>query len=319
MSYFEKLFLEISSEEKHKNITKDKKIYILGGLFYLIGILFIEINPVFKVLCGLIYFVGFFSDNKILSSPNLRLILQALIIFFTVIYLNIKIENTRIDLIDHFLKFEIFSILFTVFCLMILINGSNFIDGVNCNLIFYYLIITLVIIVLYNNNLFFPIEINHLYIIFFVLLLILLLNFNGIIISGDAGAYLISFFWGVNLISISNENFIISPFFIVLLLWYPAFENLFSVLRKTKIKKSALNADFKHFHQLLYIYIKKKFKIKLIANNLSGILINLYNLLIFIFSLKYYYDTQVLVMIIFFNICLYLFIYSKILSFFKKH
>ena len=66
-----------------------------------------------------------------------------------------------------------------------------------------------------------------------------------------------------------------SPFFIVLLLWYPCFENLFSIIRKYRLNLSPLNSDNKHFHQLLFYFIKKKFNLSaLTSNNLGSIFIN---------------------------------------------
>ena len=41
------------------------------------------------------------------------------------------------------------------------------------------------------------------------------------------------------------------------LLWYPAYETLFSIIRKVLTKKSALSPDNLHLHQLIYIYLKK--------------------------------------------------------------
>ena len=51
---------------------------------------------------------------------------------------------------------------------------------------------------------------------------------------GDSGAYILGLFFGFTLIHFSNDNIDISPIYILVLLWYPAFENLFSILRKLK-------------------------------------------------------------------------------------
>ena len=112
-----------------------------------------------------------------------------------------------------------------------MINGSNFIDGINCNLILYYLLITFLFIFINDNNFFSLISRKDLIIISIFLSITLLLNFLGRITSGDGGAYLLSYIWGLNLIQISSNNSFVSPFFIVLLLWYPAFENLFSIIK----------------------------------------------------------------------------------------
>jgi len=262
--------------------------------------------------------LGLLSDKKYLFSPNLRLILQFFIIFSAIYFLDIRVIETRLEILDSFLNYKSISILFTVFCLLILINGSNFIDGTNCNLLFYYMIINLTLIYVSSSNNEILIIDKDLFIILFALIVSLILNYFGKIISGDGGAYLIGFFFGIILIHFSTNNYLISPFFIVLLLWYPAFENLFSILRKLKIQKSALEADFKHFHQLLYLYLNRSFKNKLISNNLSGIIINSYNIIIFLVSIKFHHHTQTMIMLILFNIVVYLFAYFKLLVFFKK-
>ena len=69
----------------------------------------------------------------------------------------------------------------------------------------------------------------------------------------DSGSYLIGISIGSLLILIYKEISFISPFFIVLLLWYPCFENLFSIIRKFNL--SPLNADNKHLHHLLFYYL----------------------------------------------------------------
>ena len=311
-------FLEINFNEKHKKITNDHKIYFMGGLIFLLGLLLSSIVLELKLLCFSIYLIGIFSDKKYLSSPNFRLFLQCFVILFSIYLLGLRINETRLLFLDNLLNIEFISIIFTTFCILILINGSNFIDGVNCNLILYYLLITLIIIFINNKDFFSLINRENLIIISIFLSIILILNFLGKITSGDGGAYLISFLWGINLIHISSNNYLVSPFFIILLLWYPAFENLFSIIRKLKIKKSALEADFKHFHQLLFLFINLKIKNKIKANNLSGIIINTYNILVFSISTKYYHHTETMIILTLFSVFVYLISYFGILSFMKK-
>tara|TARA_Y100000816_G_scaffold292540_1_gene288480 strand:- start:4220 stop:5188 length:969 start_codon:yes stop_codon:yes gene_type:complete len=310
-------FLEINLSEKHKKLTNDQKTFFLGGFLFLIGILFTGIIVELKIFCFIIYLIGIFSDKKYLSSPNLRLLLQTLLILFTIYILEIRVYETRLYLLDNILKFKIISIIFTAFCILILINGSNFIDGINCNLILYYLIITCIVIFLNNENFYILIKKKDLIIIAVSLCIILILNFLGKITSGDSGAYLISFIWGINLINISSNDNFVSPFFIVLLLWYPAFENLFSIVRKLRLNKSALEADFNHIHQILFLFINTKIKNKKIANNFSGILINSYNILIFLCAINYYNETKIMVLLILTNLVVYFISYFMILFFLK--
>ena len=317
MNNIKNFFLEINLNEKHKKLTQHNSVYFFGGVIILIALFLTSISVYFKLFCILIYILGLLSDKKYLFSPNLRLILQSSIIMCSIYFLDIRILQTRIDILDDILKLDFFSFFFTAFCLLILINGSNFIDGINCNLITYYLLITGIIFLIKGPNINFNLSNIDLYIIISSLIIILIFNLMGKITSGDGGAYLVSFFWGVNLINFSEDNNFVSPFFVVLILWYPAFENLFSIIRKLKLKKSALNADFKHLHQLIFLLIKTKIKNKNLANNYSGLIISFYNLIIFYLSFKFYHHTQTLIIITIFNIFIYLIIYFRILSVFK--
>ena len=306
-------FLESDLSGTHKKITKYKNVYIVGGLIYLSSLLFINIDFILKIYLLLIYLTGLFADKNIIKSAFIRLVIQFIIIFSLIFFSEIIISETRIIFLDRLISKEIIGIIFTVFCILILANGTNFIDGVNLNMIGYYLIISLIIYYLsVNNNIIFDLENLKLNILF--LIIIYFLNITGRIISGDSGAYLISIFWGLNLILLANNNSFISPFFIVLLLWYPAFENLFSILRKINRSKSILNPDFAHLHQLLYLKILKLKKGKLFSNNLTGLILNLYNLLVFCVGVNYLSNTEILILLILFNIIIYLVVYFRLLN-----
>jgi hypothetical protein len=97
-----------------------------------------------------------------------------------------------------------------------------------------------------------------------------------------------------------------------LLLWYPGFENLFSIFRRYFREKSPLKPDTKHLHQLIYDYFKKKyfFKNKILANNLPGFLIISYNFIVMFFSTFFIFDSKILLSIIFFNIFFYYYLYN---------
>ena len=129
---------------------------------------------------------------------------------------------------------------------------------------------------------------------------------------GDGGTYLVSFIVGVILIKFTNDNFLVSPYYVAALLWYPAYENLFSIIRKILLKKYPSIPDNEHLHQLIFLYFNKKFNInKNLSNPLSGILICLYHLFYFfiIFDNFKYYHTTTLVYSILINILLYNLLY----------
>ena len=48
--------------------------------------------------------------------------------------------------------------------------------------------------------------------------------------------------------------------FIVIILWYPAFETLFSIIRKIIYKSQPSSPDNYHLHHLIYLFFNKKNK-----------------------------------------------------------
>ena len=262
----------------HQKFT-NIQVPLVGGYFLIIPIIFFFYKdyPFFSTICILIFLLGVFSDVNILSSPKKRFFIQFLLILIFVLIKQIEVFPTRINYIDETFTNTYWSYFFTIFCLMILINGSNFIDGLNGLLLGYLLSILFIV---YKLNLFSYINISNIeiYYLIYIFLIIFIFNLSNQFFLGDSGAYFLSFFIGFTLIEIYKVNSQISPYFIILLLWYPCFENLFSILRKLIKKKSALRPDNEHLHQFIFIFIKKKFNLQnLSANIISGLLINLSN------------------------------------------
>ena len=56
---------------------------------------------------------------------------------------DLQIHSVRLEFLDDILKYKFINYLFVSFCFLIVINGSNFIDGLNTLLIGYYTIIIL--------------------------------------------------------------------------------------------------------------------------------------------------------------------------------
>ena len=263
--------------------------------------------------------IGILSDAKLISSPQLRLLLQLILLFCFIYFFNIKVTPTRIEFFDLILKNKFLSVSFSIFCFLILINGSNFIDGLNGLLLGYFL---LVIYFLFSNSLISSFGIDEKNFIFLItsVTLILVFNYLNFFYLGDGGSYVLSLFLGYILVVIYSKNPSISPYYIISLLWYPCFENLFSLIRKLIAKKSPTNPDNLHLHQLLYKYflVKIKFKEKII-NSITSLTINTFNfILLYFFSLNPY-STVFQLKLIFFSVILYLFFYFFIQNLlFKK-
>ena len=294
----------------HKSFVSQNSVPISGGLIFILStFLFIEFENNFNYIILLIFFVGILSDLNILKSPYKRFFLQVTIILVLIFLSKNFISSVRIPLLDHLLTYTFFKYFFAIFCLLILINGSNFIDGVNTLLIGYFFSIILIVNILtYKYNLDF--ETQNLNIIFSALLVVFGFNFFEKFFCGDSGSYTISLIVGYFLIELSNINLIISPYFIACLLWYPAYECLFSIVRKKVKKKEVTGPDNNHLHQLIFVFLTKKMKLKRwIISSVTGILINTYNLIIFFIALMNVSQTKILIFIIILNIFLYNFLY----------
>ena len=117
-----------------------------------------------------------------------------------------------------------------------------------------------------------------------------------------------------------SRNNLISPYFIAVLLWYPAFENLFSILKRLFFKRKSYLPDNTHLHHKIFVFLSNK--INLTKNKLStitGMLINFYNFFIFLLASQNIYSTKFQVIIILFNIFIYLFIYYLLFKNVKKN
>ena len=309
--------LDQISTSKHKQLTSknsSNKVILCGGIIVFINSLFFFDNQLYiiKIFSFFILIIGVLSDINKFNSPKFRIISQFFIVLvFLLLNKNLIISDLRIDFLNNYLEVELISIFFTVFCLLILINGSNFLDGLNTLVTGYYiLVLTTIVIVSIEFNLNFNPDVCYL-IIF--LSIIFLLNFFNKIYLGDAGSYLISFLTAYFLFDFFTNNDYIAPYFICLLLFYPAFENLFSILRRFFLKKKIDQADQGHLHQMIYTKLKAISIInKKYLNTSTGMLINFFNFIVFLLSYKYYFFTQNLIMIIIFNVTVYLLLYFSL-------
>ena len=312
--FLKKNILINETGDLHQKFASKSKIPLTGGIFIFLGYLYFLDNNIlsFILFSFLIFALGIVSDLKLIKSPNLKLFIQIFIILFYVIFNNILINDTRIYFLDDILKNYLISYLFVTFCVLIVINGTNFIDGMNTLSIGYYFLISLIITFLYLDKI---IIINDISIFYISILLSLafLFNANNKFFLGDSGSFLLGFSFSIFLISIYNWNPVISPFFIILLLWYPCYENLFSIFRKNILKRSPMNPDAKHIHQLIFFFIRKKYKVKFfMANLLTAQIINFYHFCIFLIGMNFVSNTQIQLFLILFSVMFYTIIYFKL-------
>lgn len=305
-----KIFLSNTNISNHKSFIKNQNIIpISGGLFILFSNVILQNNffyDYYNYFYLSIFLIGFYADFSKNFKPILRIVTQILVVGLLLNISDILVKDVRISLFNFFLNKHYFALIFTVFCILVFVNGANLIDGVNLSAIGYFLLIfTIIYLLSINNNFYLDREFVKIQI--FLLIIILLFNFFNKSYLGDSGVYLLSLISSVTIINFVNTNNSISPYFAVLLLWYPCFENLFSIIRRLLNKGSTSEPDNKHLHHLIYSFLNMK-KINY-SNNLTGAIILSFNTIILFLSYKFYSKTQILLLIIFLAIFLYLLFY----------
>lgn len=301
--------------EIHQIFLDSKKVPLVGGLIFLFALIvnFDFENIKYYFFLSSIFFLGFLTDLKKISSPIFRFILQIIIVFFFINFLSIKIEPLNFYFLDIFLNNYNFNLIFTSFCILIVLNGTNFLDGLN-NLVLGYYILIICSLKFLNSQGFLINSIFDINTLLFTLIILFILNFLNKIYLGDSGAYLLSIVFSIILIDFYNNNSDqISPFFIVLLLWYPAFENFFSILRKINFNLSPVKPDTFHLHQKIYkfIHIRLK-KSSIITNTLTGNFINIYNCLLMLIGIQEVNSDFLQIFLVITSVILYIVFYIRL-------
>jgi UDP-GlcNAc:undecaprenyl-phosphate GlcNAc-1-phosphate transferase len=246
-----------------------KPIPLIGGLIVIINIsiliifLFIVFNKSFDIalLIGIILF--FFSgliDDKYKIRPLSKILL--IIGSCSIIYLNnpdiLNIEFIRFSNELFSIKKE-FQFLISVFCILLLINASNMMDGINGIAITFFIIIFVFLSqFILENFLYF----YTLIFLITVLLMLLILNLKNKLFLGDSGvnvlvffsAFLIIFIHKTQLISLDRRYLLAEDIFILLII--PGIDMLRIFIKRIYTRKSPFHSDANHLHHILL----RKFK-----------------------------------------------------------
>ena len=312
--YFQSKYLVLIDTpygQNHKSIL-NKNTPLSGGVYLFISITtyihFVSYNKITILLSLFIFLLlilGIFSDLKRNFSPKLRLFLQFIIVLLFILLTDLKINKTGVFFLDYIIHDNLFNLLFTSLCVIIVINGSNFCDGVNCNVTGYFLAVSLgILFTKLESPTYFP----RLEIIISIFFVFYVANLFQKAFLGDNGTYVISAFMSIYVISFINLNHNISPLLALNLLWYPAFENLFTIIRRLVNDKEVQIADRAHLHTLILKKISDKNNL-IFSNSITGIILNVIMFLGTFLSVNFYNNAKVLLLVLLMNIILYVISY----------
>ena len=306
-SYFKILIYKPNLIHKEKF---NNTIFNTGGLiFFLYLIILYLIYYKFDYLSNLlfltlIFLIGFFSDIKKNFNANLRLLLISFVSDNQILDLKFNIIN------NLFLDYPFFSIIFTGVCLVILINGVNFIDGVHGLTLLYGILVLAILNYFIYFKLNFESSPEAGLLILPILLILLIYNLSEKIFFGDSGSYVLGAIIGLYIIQLSNLDGYSYPYFYANLLIYPAFEVFFSMMRKIFNKKGPYQPDKKHLHHLIQKFYQIKYDYDLTSSKiLCAISINLFILIFNLVSINFYQNKYILLSNIFIFIIFYTFVY----------
>jgi len=252
-----------------------------GGLiiysFFLSVVSISEFNHNIELIVSIGFFVCLtgFIDDRINLNPSNKIIL----ILIPSIYL--ILNGISIDDLGHYeflgnIELGKFKIPFLLLAIGLLINATNYIDGIDGLLLTFFLSCLLYYIFLIDD-----IETVNL-LKFFVIACFLNLILNLLpskskfkVFSGDSGSLFIGFFISFMTIELYN-SFNIHPVFLIWPLWYPVYDFLFVSINRLINKKSIFKPDNTHLHHV----INNKFR----NNKITPIILFLFvnSLIIFI-------------------------------------
>ena len=253
-NYF-KLKTYTNIQRVHKN-----EIPRLGGFFiylflwvvFFIGL--IDDNFFYNLLISSIPFVAISLKEDLFhdTSPKNRLILMVFscLIFF---YINpIYFPVIEIPYIGKIISLYPISIIFFTFSILVVMNGMNFIDGMN-GLCGFTSSVILIVLIFLSNTYYDDQTIKLSYMYLAPMLIFLIFNFPfGKLFFGDMGAYFYGYLISILIINFFGRHENLLSWMAVLILFYPCMELLFSFIRKIKSNTNPFNPDNRHLHSIIF-------------------------------------------------------------------
>ena len=310
-NYFSNSIIFDNNYDKPQS-AHSKKTLKIGGFLILLNLIFltyllnISLELSFYFILSLFLILGFLGDFNF--KPLVRLILMVMAIILTLFLLPLSIEKITFIIFDiNFNYNKVILFIFTFLCILVVINGINFIDSNNGNIILFSIIVIFVMYYLNNDSF-----LNLILLLFLQLfILILLLNFpNSYTFMGDNGSIIIGFILSYLAISFNNLNTDqdYHSAIVVILLIYPAFEVFFSIIRKYIEGTNPMKADGLHLHNILFKKMSHYFN-EYHSNYLTSILINSVILINIIVAILFFIDFSYLILYSLFMIIQYLIFY----------
>jgi len=237
------------------------KVYNTGGLiiylFYLIIVNFFEFNHNIELIISIGFFICLigFIDDRLNLAPSIKI----LFIIIPSVYLiisGISINNLGIYEYIGVINLGKFQLPFLILATGLLINATNYIDGVDGLLLtFFACCLGYYIFLIEDTNTIYLIKLLLIPVILNLILNLLPFKSKIKFFSGNSGSLFVGFFVSFLTIELYN-SFNIHPVYLIWPLWYPVYDFLFVSTNRAVLKKSIFSADNSHLHHKVLIKFK---------------------------------------------------------------
>lgn len=294
----------LGPQKIHKlSIPRVGGLAIFCSLFYQ-SLMFIELynELIFVVLCCLpVFFFGILEDFTNKVSPSIRLIASFFSALLLVFILEIKINTFKIPFLEFVFYYSLISLVISVLSIAMLGHAVNLIDGLNgLSQLSSLISLTSITVLSYQmgDDILFVLSMTM------IVSILGLIFFNfpyGRIFLGDGGAYLLGTYIASLVIMLSMRNNDISPFASLLIVFFPIYELLRTILRRSiSDYKTLILPDSKHLHSMIYKYMVLKHKSEsLKINSTSSLLCLILPLITCSLAVLFYNNLTVLLLVIF--------------------
>lgn len=292
------------------NVRKihNSKVFNTGGIiiyfFYLIIVNFFEFNHNIELIISIGFFIFMigFIDDRINLNPSIKIIFIIIPSAYLILS-GININNLGNYEYIGLLNLGKFQLPFLILATGLLINATNYIDGVDGLLLtFFICCLGYYILLIEETNTIYLIKLLLVPVILNLIMNLLPSKSKIKIFSGNTGSLFIGFFISFLTIELYN-SFNIHPVYLIWPLWYPVYDFLFVSTNRAILKKSIFSADNSHLHHKVLIKFKKnhlKTILLFFISNVSiiylGFLISnfskLISLITFIFGFFFYFTMR---------------------------
>jgi UDP-N-acetylmuramyl pentapeptide phosphotransferase/UDP-N-acetylglucosamine-1-phosphate transferase len=258
---------------------------------------------------------GFLEDLTRKVSPYSRLMFAFGAAATGYVLIDARITDLDLPYDNSLFQYELFAFGFTLFAVGGFAHASNIVDGMNGLLGFAgTAILATIALVAW--------EVGDERILCAALIVMasvigfLIWNFpRGVLFAGDGGAYFLGFAIAELAVLLVHRNSEVSPWFALLVLWYPVWETLYSMYRRRARGISPADPDGLHLHTLVYRRVVKLCGRPVARSAITTLLMFALSLFTVLPAALFWEETWILQVYAAGFACIYLWIYWRIATF----